>query len=84
MFWDEENEEYCKYRNGRGHGDVRCPLCCCPASLIFIDCLTLYAFHSGELLKSFGTILSTRRLIYGACVGLFDPNKHKCQLMEPI
>ena len=22
MFWDEEHWEYCKYRNGRGHGDV--------------------------------------------------------------
>ena len=22
MLWDENNEEYCRYRNGRGHGNV--------------------------------------------------------------
>ena len=22
MFWDEEFEEYCRFHNGRGHGDV--------------------------------------------------------------
>jgi serine/threonine protein kinase len=24
MFWDDENEEYCKYHNGKGAGDVSC------------------------------------------------------------
>ena len=25
MFWDEKNQEYCPYRNGRGHGNWRSP-----------------------------------------------------------
>lgn len=25
MLWDEDNNEYCKYRNGKGHGNYRAP-----------------------------------------------------------
>jgi len=27
MLWDEEEEKYCKYKNGKGHGDVSCCIC---------------------------------------------------------
>ena len=25
MLWDDETQEYCKYKNGKGHGDWRAP-----------------------------------------------------------
>ena len=47
MFWDEDREEYCKYRNGRGHGDVSAALAigvCC-FDWLRIWCLTSFLFN---------------------------------------
>ena len=54
MFWDEEHWEYCKYRNGRGHGDVsgfETPVLFLSLTLVSC-CLTLFSFFTNRLFLS--------------------------------
>lgn len=43
MFWDEEHWEYCKYRNGRGHGDVSDCTSAFLLSWVYLSFLTLFS-----------------------------------------
>ena len=66
MLYDEENGEYCKYRNGPGNGDVS-------TELVFFllaasDCSLAPSLFSGELQKNTMMSRLTRKSTFGALV----------------
>lgn len=72
MFWDEDHEEYCKYRNGKGHGDVSDTLALnavclgCAFGFSRLSSSHFLNWHSGDLPRSTETIPSMRKSIFGA------------------
>jgi hypothetical protein len=64
MFWDDENEEYCKYHNGVGAGDVSCFVfkLLCFLRCVLVSIMFVRRAQSGVRLKSSKMNLLTKRL----------------------